>query len=142
MHVITAWLKLVINNLIFRLFPVPYFPVRSYMPIIAVTSTTPQHPRVFCTLPSFARIKRTRWRPRRTQRSSSTISRENMALRTVYSHLLVISISSHNVHLIITRTFFTIGLQLRSGKSLHSGNHCEIVHMSNFNITILFNVVK
>ena len=31
------------------------------------------YPRVFCTLPSFARIKRPRWRPRRTQRSSSTI---------------------------------------------------------------------
>ena len=30
--------------------------------------------------------------------------------------------SSHNVHLIITRTLFTIGLQLRSGKSLHSDN--------------------
>ena len=38
--------------------------------------------------------------------------------------------------------FFTIGLQLRSGKSLHSGNPCEIVHISNFNVTVLFNVVK
>ena len=38
--------------------------------------------------------------------------------------------------------FFTIGLQLRSGKSLHSGNPCEIEHMSNFIVPFLFNVVK
>ena len=42
------------------------------------------YPRVFCSLPSFARIKRPRWRTCRTQRSSSAISRKNRGLWTVY----------------------------------------------------------
>ena len=52
---------------------------------------------------------------------------------------------------IIARTLFTIGLQLHSGKSSTRnysiyfamlGNPCEIVHTSNFYVTVLFNVVK
>ena len=40
----------------------------------------PAYPRAFCTLPSFARIKRPRWRPGRTERSASTISWKNKGL--------------------------------------------------------------
>ena len=45
------------------------------------------------------------------------LHKEHRAEWTRGSHLLVISMSSCNVHLIITRTLFIIGLQLRSGKS-------------------------
>ena len=39
------------------------------------------HPRAFCTVPSFARIERPRrMAARRTQRSTSTISRKNRGL--------------------------------------------------------------
>ena len=41
------------------------------------------YPRAFCSLPSFTRTKRPRWR---TEQSTSTISRKNRGLWTVYIH--------------------------------------------------------
>ena len=53
-----------------RLFTVPYFSVRSLMSIVESDGppswsldVNHPYPRAFCTLPSFARIKRPRWRP-------------------------------------------------------------------------------
>ena len=71
-----------------------YFPVRLYLAIVdfdgppswSLDATLSHHPypRAFCTLPSFACIKRPRMAARRTQRSTSTISRKNRGLWTVY----------------------------------------------------------
>lgn len=50
-----------------RLFPIPYFSVRSQMSIVELdwspSWSLASHLRAFCTLPSFARIKRPRLRP-------------------------------------------------------------------------------
>ena len=50
-------------------------------------------------------------------RTSLNFRKNIRAEWTQGSHLLVISMSSCNIHLIITRTLFTIGLRLCSGKS-------------------------
>ena len=87
---------LLVRVLLVRVLPVRVLLVRVLLVrvllvrVLLVRPLTPRYwphhpyPRAFCSLPSFARIKRPRWRSGRTERSTSTISRKNRGLWTVY----------------------------------------------------------